>query len=74
MRETAVTRGFNRPMCYREAVPLPLRPHPRGDVALLGSDCIRIDRGGGELGMPEPALQEVQRDAGLDGRHPKPMP
>lgn len=33
------------------------RPHPRGDVSFFGSDGVRVDRGGGELRMPEPALQ-----------------
>ena len=33
------------------------RPHPRRDVSFLRPDGVRVDRGGGELRMPEPALQ-----------------
>ncbi len=33
------------------------RPHPRRNVSFFGSDGVRVDRGGGELRMPEPSLQ-----------------
>ena len=33
------------------------RPHPRRDVSFLGPHGIGIDRGSGELRVPEPALQ-----------------
>src|SRR4051794_31221474 len=51
----------------------PLRPHPASDVFLLGADRVGVDRGGGELGVAEPFLHEVERDAGGDGGDPKPV-
>jgi hypothetical protein len=33
------------------------RPHARRDVSFFGPDGVRVDRGGGELRMPEPALR-----------------
>jgi len=49
-------------------------PHPAGDILFLGTDSIGIDGGRGELGVPEPFLDQVERDTGGDGRHPKAMP
>ncbi len=42
-------------------------PHPLGDVLLLGTDGIGVDRRGGEVGVSEPFLDEVEGDSGGDG-------
>lgn len=49
------------------------RPHPRRDVSFFGSDGVGVDRGGGELRVAQPSLQQIERDAGLDRRDPKPV-
>ena len=54
--------------------PRSLCPHPSCDIVLFCPDCIRIDCGGGELGVPEPALQQIKRDAGLDRRYSESAP
>lgn len=46
-------------------------PHALSDVLLLGADGIGIDGGGGELSVAKPFLNEIEGDAGRDGRHTK---
>src|SRR6478752_8840536 len=41
-------------------------PHARSDALLFLADRVGIDRRGGELGVAEPLLHQVQRDAGRD--------
>ncbi len=50
------------------------RPHPRRDVSFLRPDGVRVDRGGGELRVSQPSLQQIQRYPGLDRRNPEPVP
>src|SRR3954466_10421404 len=42
-------------------------PHSGGDALLLLAHGVRVDRGRGELGMPEPLLHHVEGDAPADG-------
>ena len=49
----------------------PLSP---GEYPFLGTDGVGIGGGGGEVGMAEPFLHQVERDAGRDRRHPEVMP
>jgi hypothetical protein len=49
-------------------------PHPGRDALLLLAHGIGIDRRGGELGMPQPSLDEIERKAGGHGRHPEAVP
>ena len=44
-----------------------LLPHPASNIRFLSPDGIGIDGGGGELGVAEPFLHQVERDAGRDG-------
>jgi hypothetical protein len=41
-------------------------PHSAGEVLFLGTDCIGVDGSGGELGVAEPFLHEVEGDTGCD--------
>src|SRR3712207_2557098 len=49
-------------------------PHARGDALLLLADSVRVDRRGGELGVAEPLLDHVQRNAAAGGLHAKTVP
>ena len=49
-------------------------PYPAGDIFFLGADGIGVDGGSGELGVSEPLLHQVERDAGGDGGHPEAVP
>jgi hypothetical protein len=49
-------------------------PHPRRDALLLLADGIGVDRCGGELGVSQPLLHQVQRDAGRDGGDAETVP
>jgi len=51
-----------------------LRPHPPGDILFLGADGVGVDGGGGELGVAEPLLHWVERNAGRDRGHPEAVP
>ena len=51
----------------------PSSPHAAGDGSLLGAHGVGVDGGGGELGVPEPLLHQVERDARRDRRHPEAM-
>src|SRR3954452_24989779 len=42
-------------------------PHPGCDALLLLADGVRVNRGCGELGMPEPLLHHVEGNAPADG-------
>ena len=42
-------------------------PHPTGDALFLGADGVGVDGGGGELGVTQPFLCQVDEDAGGDG-------
>lgn len=53
--------------------PIGSPPHALSDILFPGTDGIGIDGGGGELGMSEPFLNEVEGDADGDGRHAKAM-
>lgn len=46
-------------------------PHPCCDLLLLGPDGIGIDRRGGELGVAEPFLHQLKRDAYAHRLHAK---
>ena len=48
-------------------------PHPSSDIVFLGAYGINVDGGGGELGVPQPFLHQVERDAGGDGGHAEAM-
>ena len=53
--------SFFLSVVLRSNLPMgPLPPHPSCDILLFFSDGIRIDRCGGELGMPHPFLDHVQ--------------
>lgn len=49
-------------------------PHAPGDVLLLGADRVGVDGSGGKLGVIEPSLHQVERDAGGGGGHPEALP
>ncbi len=49
-------------------------PHPRGDALLLLAHGVGVDRRGGELGMPQPFLQHVERDAPANRLHAEAVP
>src|ERR671917_1368830 len=49
-------------------------PHARGDALLLLADRVGVDRSRGELGVAEPLLHHVQRDAPGDGLHAEAVP
>ena len=49
-------------------------PHPRRDVPFLLAHGFGINRRGGKLGVSQPVLHEVKRNAGLHRHHPEPMP
>ena len=51
-----------------------LSPHAPSDIFFVGSDSVGVDDRGGELGVTEPFLHQVQGDAGRHSRHPKTMP
>ena len=42
----------------------PSSPHTRGDALLLFADRVGVDRRGGELGVAQPFLHQVQWNAG----------
>ena len=43
-----------------------LFPHFAGDIFFFGACSVGVDGGGGELGVAEPFLEEVEGDAGGD--------
>src|SRR4051812_47592747 len=49
-------------------------PHPGCDALLLLADGVRVDRGCGELGMPEPLLHHVEGDAPADSLDAETVP
>ena len=42
-------------------------PHFAGDIFFFGACGVGVDGGGGELGVTEPFLEEVEGNAGGDG-------
>ena len=57
-------RGCSAPTDDNAKKPPALSPHARGDALLLLADRISVDRCGGELGVAQPLLHQVQRNAG----------
>jgi hypothetical protein len=47
-------------------------PHAPSDVLLLRTDGVGVNSGRAELGVTEPPLHQVERDAGGDDGYPKP--
>jgi len=61
-----ITRAYPPPARHRWRVRGINSPHPRGDALFLFADGIGVDCRGGELGVAQPPLHQVQRNAGGD--------
>lgn len=46
-------------------------PHARSELAFFRADHIKVDRGGFQFRMPQPALHQCQRHARSHGRYPE---